>query len=58
MAKTKNTPVSFRVDLNDYERFQRQYPYVLSKFLRLCIKKAAADKEFMYSILFGVDNEL
>ena len=57
MAKTKNTPVSFRVDLQDYQRFQRLYPYVLSKFLRLCIKKAASDKEFMYSILFGEDKD-
>lgn len=57
MAKTKNTPVSFRIDLHDYELFQKQYPYVMSKFLRLCIKKAAADKEFFYSIFFGESND-
>lgn len=53
MAKTKNTPVSFRIDLHDYELFQKQYPYVMSKFLRLCIKKAANDKDFFYTVFFG-----
>lgn len=34
-------------------RYNELYPYTLSRFLILCIKKAVSDKNFFDSVYFG-----
>lgn len=54
--KSKNTsvPFSFRIDSKDKDLFQRQYPYCMSRFIKLCLKKAVSDPSFFNEIYFNV----
>lgn len=53
-SSKNTTPFSFRVNKADKDLFQRQYPYCLSRFIKLCIKKAASDPQFFNEIYFNV----
>lgn len=53
-TKEKNTlSYNFRVNPDDVKRFSNKYCKTLPIFLRLCIKKALKNREFMESVFFG-----
>lgn len=51
-----SSPFSLRVSTEDKNSFQRLYPYCLSRFLKLCIKKAVANPQFFKDIYFSEVN--
>lgn len=53
MKKSDSTPFSFRILKSDRDDFQRLYPYCLSRFIKLCIKRAVSDKQFFNEIFFN-----
>lgn len=53
MTKEKSSPFSFRINKQEKNNFQKLYPYCLSRFLKLCIKKAVNDKKFFNEIYFS-----
>lgn len=53
LPKNKSSPFSFRISIEDKNNFQKLYPYCLSRFVKLCIKKAVSDKQFFNKIYFG-----
>lgn len=53
LPKDKSSPFSFRISTEDKNLFQRLYPYCLSRFIKLCIKKAVQDKQFFNDIFFS-----
>lgn len=53
MTKRPKTTVSCQCPPDIKDRFQRLYPYTLSRFLILCMKKALKDKTFFDNIYFG-----
>lgn len=52
MSKDTKSNLSFRLPLTLRNRFQRQYPYCMSRFLVNCIKCALKDKQFFESVYF------
>lgn len=56
MKKEDSAPFSFRINKQDKHTFQNLYPYCLSRFIKLCIKKAVNDKQFFNQIYFGEVN--
>lgn len=54
LKKEDSAPFSFRILKKDRDEFQRLYPYCLSRFVKLCIKKAVSDKQFFNEIYFDV----
>lgn len=53
LPKEKSSPFSFRVSTEDKNVFQHLYPYCMSRFIKICIKKAIKDKSFFNSIFFS-----
>lgn len=53
MKKINSTPFSMRIDTADRNKFQELYPYCLSRFIKICIKKAVKDKKFFQNIYFS-----
>lgn len=53
LPRDKSSPFSFRISTEDKNVFQRLYPYCMSRFIKLCIKKAIQDKSFFNSIFFS-----
>ena len=49
----KTSPYSMRIDKNDRDVFQRLYPYCLSRFIKLCIKKAIKNPSFFNDVYFN-----
>lgn len=49
-----DTPlISFRLDKNIRDNFQRLYPFCLSRFLRKCILAAIKNRELFNQIYFS-----
>lgn len=55
IKQNENTcPFSFRISKEDKDLFQSQYPYCLSRFVKLCINKASKDRSFFNEIYFNL----
>lgn len=48
---------SVELDLRDTEAFKERFPMCISKFLRLCIRKALYDQKFFYMIFWSDDSK-
>lgn len=48
----KTTTICFRVPDEDKKKFQKLYPYSLSRFLYKCILCAIQDNQFFMKIFF------
>lgn len=47
------TTISCQCPLNLRDKFQRLYPYTLSRFILKCIKLAISDKNFFDKVYFN-----
>lgn len=52
---SKSNPISFRLDTNLNNNFQKLYPWCLSRFLKNCVIRAVNSKEFFQEIYFNTD---
>lgn len=57
MTKQKNKQISFQINSEISELYQKKYPYTLSIFLRKCVEKALNSKDFFDTVYFD-DNFL
>lgn len=48
---------SVELDLRDTEAFKERFPLCISRFLRLCIRKALADQQFFNLIFLSDDTK-
>lgn len=53
MSKKDSSPFSFRISTDDKNNFQKLYPYCLSRFIKLCVKRAVTDPKFFQNIYFN-----
>lgn len=48
---------SVELDLKDTEAFKERFPMCISRFLRLCIRKALHDQKFFNMIFWSDDSK-
>lgn len=51
--ENKSSPFSMRISTEHRNLFQRLYPYCLSRFIKLCIKRAIEDPSFFNDVYFN-----
>lgn len=50
--KNKNKQISFQINSEVSDLYQKKYPYTLSIFLRKCVEKALKSKDFFDTVYF------
>ena len=50
--KTKNKQISFQLNSELSDLYQKKYPYTLSIFLRKCVEKSLKSKDFFDTVYF------